>query len=301
MVITDRLLKDIFVFGTSSMKAQLCAEIFVDRYYRYFGFPKYLTSDRGSDWLSHFWKTFCHLTKINQNLTTAYHPQSNVSERANQEIYKYLRAFTCYSHDNWMDLLPLAQLAMNSRPNSAIGGLSPFFLRNGYHIDPLAEPSPDSKNISNHPGKIEGLRYVQTLKDAQDFAQAAMASAQQRAESYANSSRRQSEKFKVGDKVWLDLRNISTPQLCKKLAWLHAKYEVTSVPDALTVELNVPGNIHKRFHIELVKKAGNDPFPSQLKDDSQNPPIIDKLGDPEYEIESILRARKIKRGRGSYR
>ena len=81
MVITDRLSKDIFIFGTSSMKAVDCAKIFIDRYYRYYGFPRFLTSDRGSDWTSHFWKTFCQLTGIEQQLTTSYHPQSNASER----------------------------------------------------------------------------------------------------------------------------------------------------------------------------------------------------------------------------
>ncbi|KAI0992031.1 hypothetical protein K3495_g16155, partial [Podosphaera aphanis] len=273
MVITDRLSKDIFMFGTNSMVAPKCAEIFIDRYYRYFGFPRYLTSDRGSDWLSYFWKTFCQLVGITQRLTTAYHPQSNASERANQEMYKYLRAFTCYSQDNWMDLLPLAQLALNSRPNSAIGDLSPFFLRNGYNLDPLGEPAPQSENVSKHPGISSAQDYVKRLRDAQDFAQAAMASAQQRSESYANRLRRQPERFQVGDKVWLNLKNISTPQLSKKLAWQHAKYEVTAVPDALTVELNVPGNIHKRFHVELIKRAGNDPLPSQIRDDSQNPPV----------------------------
>ena len=103
------------------------------------------------------------------------------------------------------------------------------------------------------------------------------------------------------DKVWLNLQNVKTTQLSKKLAWLHAKYEVTAVPDALTVELNVPGNIHKRFHIELVKRAGTDPFPSQIRDDAQNPPVIDELGVPEYEVESILRARTVRRGRGKFR
>lgn len=53
--------------------------------------------------------------------------------------------------------------------------------------------------------------------------------------------------------------------------------------------------------MELVKRAGNDPFPSQKRDDAQNPPIIDDLGEPEYEVESILRARTIRRGRGTFR
>ena len=300
MVITDRLSKDIFIFGTKSMTSEKCAEIFVDRYYRYFGFPRYLTSDRGSDWTSHFWRTFCQLTGISQRLTTAYHPQANASERANQEIYKYLRVFTCYSQSNWMTLLPLAQLALNGRPNSAIGGLSPFFLRYGYELDPLMEPTPIN-NGSRHPGKISAEKYVKRLKDAQDYAQAAMASAQQRSESNANRHRRQPERFKVGDKVWLDLRNIKTPQLSKKISWQHAKYTITAVPDPLTVELDVPGNIHNRFHVELVKRAGTDPFPSQERDDAQNPPLIDDLNEPEYELDSILRARTVRRGRGKFR
>lgn len=108
-----------------------------------------------------------------------------------------------------------------------------------------------------------------------------MASAQQRYEANANRLRRQQERYKVGDKVWLSLQN--------------------AVPDALTVELNVPGNIHKRFHIELLKRAGTDPFPSQTRDDAQNPPVIDELGIPEFEVESILRARTVRRGRGKVR
>ncbi|KAI1002592.1 hypothetical protein K3495_g5613 [Podosphaera aphanis] len=301
MVITDRLSKDVFLFGTESMTAQTCAKVFIDKYCRYFGFPRYLTSDRGSDWLSHFWKTFCQLAGINQLLTTAYHPQSNASERANQKLYKYHRIFTCYAQNDWMELLPLAQLALNARPSSAIGDISPFFLRNGYDLDPLTEPTPPLDRLSRHPGRLAAQAYIQRLKDAQDYAQAAMASVQQRIEENANRSRRQLERFQVGDKVWLNLQHIWTPQLSKKLAWQHAKYEVTNVPDALTVEQNVPGNIHNRFHVELVKRAGNDPFPSQKRDDAQNSLLIDDLGEPEYEVESILRARTARRGRGKFR
>lgn len=301
LVITDRLSKDILLFGTNTMEAQQCAKLFIDRYYRYFGFPRYLTSDRGSNWLSNFWKSFCELTGITQRLTTAYHPQSNASERANQEVYKYLRVFTCYAQDNWMDLLPLAQLTLNTRPSSSIGGMSPFFLRNGYNLDPLSEPTPSLESTSRHPGTVAAHEYIQRLKDAQEFAQAAMASAQQRSESNKNRSRRQPERFNVGDKVWLNLEHIRTPQLSKKLAWQHAKYEVIGVPDALNVELNVPGHIHNRFHVELVKRAGNDPFPSQARDDEQNPPLIDDLGEKEYEVQSILRARTVRRGRGNFR
>ncbi|KAI1007238.1 hypothetical protein K3495_g982 [Podosphaera aphanis] len=163
------------------------------------------------------------------------------------------------------------------------------------------EPTPTDKNKSRHPGKLAALKFMQRLKEVTDFAQAAMASVQQRNESNGNMLRRQPERFIVGNKVWLNLRHIQSPQLSKKLAWQHAKYEVTNVPDALIVELNVPGNIHKRFHVELVKRADTDPFPSQYRDDARNPPIIDNLEEPEYEVESILRARTIRPGRGTFR
>lgn len=64
------------------------------------------------------------------------------------------------------------------------------------------------------------------------------------------------------------------------LAWKHTKYEVTAVSDALRIELNVLGNIHKRFHVELVKRAGNDLLPSQIRDDARNPPVKDNLNEP---------------------
>ena len=53
--------------------------------------------------------------------------------------------------------------------------------------------------------------------------------------------------------------------------------------------------------MELIKKAGTDPFPSQVRDDAQNPPVIDDLGIEEFPVESILRARTIRRGRGKFR
>ncbi|KAI1005059.1 hypothetical protein K3495_g3151 [Podosphaera aphanis] len=299
MVITDRLGKDVFLFATKTMNAELCAQIFIDRYFRYFGFPRHLTSDRGSDCLSHFWQLFCKSIGISQRLTTAYHPQSNASERANQELFKYLCTFTCYAQNDWADLLPMAQLALNLRSSSVIGRISPFFSRHGYDINPIQEPVTD--NGRRHPGEISAEKLVNRMKEARDFAQAATATAQQRYEENANRFRKQPETFKVGDKVWLSLQNINTPQLSKKLSWLHAKYEVTAVPVPLTVELNVPGKIRKRFHVELFKRAGNDPQPSQKCDDTQNPVLSDEFDEPEYEVTKILRARTIKRGRGQFR
>jgi hypothetical protein len=66
------------------------------------------------------------------------------------------------------------------------------------------------------------------------------------------------------------------------------------------MELNVLGHIYPRFHVDLLKRAEDDPFLSQIRDDIQPSPLfID--GEPEYIIEKIKKARLKKVGKGSRR
>ena len=110
-------------------------------------------------------------------------------------------------------------------------------------------------------------------------------------EKYANRSRRPAEQFRVGDSVWLDLRNIKSPRTSKKLSWTHAKFKVTAVPFPHVVELDVPKGIHPRFHVELVRRATSSPLPSQQQDDPQPGPLLEATADEdeEWEIERIMR------------
>lgn len=124
-----------------------------------------------------------------------------------------------------------------------------------------------------------------------------MASAQERQEEYANRARQVAEQFEVGDKVWLCLRNIRSNRPSKKLDWLNAKYEVTEVVSSHAYRLNTPPGIHPVFHVSLLKRAANDPLPSQEQDDTQPPPIIaEDSGEQEWFIDEILDARRMGRG-----
>lgn len=294
MVITDRLLKSVTLEATNSMAAEECAKIFVECHYRFHGFPSYLTSDRGSNWVGDFWTCLCKLVKIEQRLSTAFHPESDGStERMNQEVMAYIRAFVSYSQYEWPSMLPSAMLAINNR--DTVIGLSPFFLTHGYHVEPIEQVNPIV------PSSIPIKRahdFVKRLVDAQEFAQAAMASAQQRMESSANKNRQPQELFKVGDHVWLNLKNISTPQLSKKLSWINAKYRITKIISPHVVELDVPSKIWPRFHVDLLKRDPHDPLPSQISKDMQPPPMINDDGEEEQVVDKILRAEKRRRGRG---
>ena len=157
-----------------------------------------------------FWRRFCKITGIEQRLSTAFHPETDgATERMNQVILAYLRSFISYAQLEWPKLLPTAQLAINNR-DSSITGLSPFYLQHGYHIDPIQQISPDTISKSSPSKRAD--KFIKRLKAAEDYAAAAMAAAQQQMEEQANKSRNPAPLFKIGDKVWLNLKNIHTPQ-----------------------------------------------------------------------------------------
>jgi hypothetical protein len=114
-----------------------------------------------------------------------------------------------------------------------------------------------------------GEAFVGKLKEATEVAQAAIAIAQERQEHYANQNRQPAERFRVGDKVWLRLKNIRTDRPSKNLDWLNAKYSVIEVIDSHNWWLDTPPGIHDVFHISLIRRAAQGPLPSQRKDDDQ--------------------------------
>jgi hypothetical protein len=91
-----------------------------------------------------------------------------------------------------------------------------------------------------------------------------MATAQQAMESQANLKRDLSPEYRVGDKVWLDLRNIRTDRKSKKLDAKYAKFTVTEVIGTHSCRLDTPPGVHLVFHNKLLRLAATDPLPSQI-------------------------------------
>jgi hypothetical protein len=258
-----------------------------------------MVSDRGPQFVSHVWKRICELLRITRRLSTAFHPETDgATERANQVLEEYLRSYTTYWQDDWASLLPLAMLAINCRTATSTG-ISPFFATHGYDVDILSLTSSEEPLRTNGQSPIaRGEAFIARLREATEVAQAAMAAAQERQEEYANRTRQVAEQFRVGDKVWLRLKNIKTDRPSKKLDWRNAKYEVTELVGSHACRLNTPPGIHNVFNVMLLKRAGDDPLPSQSQDDVQPPAITtdDPDSEEEWQVEEILQSKQTRRG-----
>ena len=67
------------------------AALYLNHVWKRFGLPRKIISDRGTQFTAHFTHALCHLLDINQNLSTAYHPQTDgQTEYLNQELEQFL-------------------------------------------------------------------------------------------------------------------------------------------------------------------------------------------------------------------
>ena len=194
-------------------------------------------------------------------------------------------------------------MALNNRI-SASTGFSPFFLTHLYHNDILEKveerEEEDEKGSDRSPAE-RGRRWIEKHREAISFAQASMAIAQEVQEKNANQGRQAAESFKIGDRVWLRLKNVVTQRPSKKLDWLALPYKVIGLEGSHAVRLNVPREIRPVFSVNLVKRVADNPFPSQKNPDTEPAAIqayeaSEDLKEGEYRVESILQYRR--KGRG---
>ncbi|KAJ8456604.1 hypothetical protein ONZ51_g12023 [Trametes cubensis] len=134
LVVVDRLTKQgIFIPTHDTLTALELADLFVLHVFFKHGVPSHVTSDWGSEFVSHFFRSLGKALDMRLHFTSGYHPEGDgQTEQVNQTLEQYLRIYLNYQQDNWSQLLPLAEFAYNNAP-SATTGISPFFVNKGYN------------------------------------------------------------------------------------------------------------------------------------------------------------------------
>lgn len=90
------------------------ADMLIKRFICYFGSPRVILTDQGSNFMSALIKRISKRFKIKKIKTTAYHPQSNGSlERSHAMLGEFLKQYT-NADDHWDQWVDLAMLNYNS-------------------------------------------------------------------------------------------------------------------------------------------------------------------------------------------
>src|SRR5260221_4545105 len=128
LVIVDRLTKQSLFIPTHDMvDAPQLARLFLTHVFSKHGTPGHVTSDCGTEFVSHFFHSLGSLLSMKLHFMSGYHLEGDgQTEWLIQVLEQYLQAYMKYEQDNWAPLLPLAEFAYNNT-TSATTGISPFF------------------------------------------------------------------------------------------------------------------------------------------------------------------------------
>jgi len=184
----------IFIPCNETITSEGLAKLYLQHVYPHYGIPRQLITDRGMQFISIFTRTLCETLGISQNISLAYHPQTDgQSKRNNQWLKQYLRHWSNMQQDNWADLMPIAQFTHNSWPNATTKH-SPFKLLMGN------EPRMTWEERTMKAPSID--QRLQEIKEARDKAQECIKHAQHL---MAERGKTKFTPYKTGALVWLDV------------------------------------------------------------------------------------------------
>jgi hypothetical protein len=290
LVIVDRLTKmAIYLPCRKDIDSPELARMFFEHVICKHGVPNNIVTDCGTQYTSRLWTRVCSHMTIDHRLSTAFHPQTDgQTKRQNQTMEQYLRAFSNYKQDNWVELLPQAEFAYNNSVH-ALTRMTPFWAM--YHRNPEMQfKAPKASHLKSEiqaDATLEGL--AETLRTLCEN----ILEAQQRQTKYAGGKE---ITFNIGDKVWLSTKHFRTTRSSEKLDYKRAgPYTVSKVINRNAYKLDLPKTMrnHNVFHVSQLDRytppvsgqPPNEPLP-MIVDDSE-----------EWEVDHILdskwRSRKV--------
>jgi hypothetical protein len=210
----------------------------------------------------------------------------------NAILEQFIRAYTTYLQDDWVDWCPMAEFTCNNT-TSETTHVSPFLANSGQHPRMGFEPPSDLPRPTYQAMQArEANNFIEHMSDIENYLKAEMKWAQAVYEENANRKRTPAPAYQPGDYVWLDTRNIKTRRPCKKFDWKNLRFRVIRAVSPYAYKLELPDTmrIHDVFHTSLLRPAA-DPttaLPGQINEPQ---PPVEVDGQNEYLIERILDSR----------
>ena len=279
-VVVDRLTKMTHLVPTyEALSSEDMAYMYIEHVFSKHGAPSSIISDRGGHFASRFMKAFCENLGAKLHLSTAFHPQTNgQTERTNQGVEQYLRAYCNYQQDDWVTWLPLAEFQLNNSL-SASTGTTPFYANYGFHPTMTLKALPDT-DIPSADERALLLDEIQELLKHQ------LTSALELQAKYYDRKHKPAPEFAVGEQAWLLRRYIQTERPSDKLDDKKlGPFRITKVIGSHARKLELPKSmkIHPVFHVSLLEQhvTGSERYEVP----TPQPVVIE--GEEEWEVERI--------------
>ena len=200
LTVQDQLTRYSFAIPLKETTSCAIADAFIKHYICYFGSPRVLLSDNGSNLVSKFMKRIAKRFKIQHIRTTPYHPEGNaVIERYHHVLMEYIKKFVG-ERNNWDEYLHLATFSYNTHVQESTK-FSPYELVFG-----RLPRTPTS--ILYERGDLEETyesylkNLIETLNELQGQARINVIESKER-NKQAFEKRVHFRKFRVCDYVWL--------------------------------------------------------------------------------------------------
>jgi len=134
MVVVDQFTKMSHFIGLhENVTAKDVGDTFLGEVWKLHGLPTEIISDMDAKFAGDFWESLRKMLGVKRGMSTAYHLRTDgQTERSNQVLEGYLRTFVNYDHNDWYQLLPLAEHAYNNSATNA-HMMTPFFANCGFH------------------------------------------------------------------------------------------------------------------------------------------------------------------------
>ena len=188
---------------------------------------------------------------IKHKLSTVFYPKSNgQTERANQTLKAYLRHYLNYAQDNWVTLLPIAQLAINNNVSETTKE-TPFFSNFGKDPNIFATPLPN-------PNAARQLHNSNDLAQMHNTLRGNIQQSNDKIMASRHKTNKDGPQLKKGDKVYLLTKNLKTKRSSKKLDHIKVgPFLVDEQRGPLNYRLKLPtdAKVHPVFYISLLEPA----------------------------------------------
>ena len=282
MVIVDRFTKYLIAVPfKETHTAEQLGHLLLDRLVRDHGVLIMIITDRDKLFTSNYWKTISAAMGTKPKMSTAYHPQTDSqTEQANQVLETYLQHYINQTHSNWVQLLLVAQLAINQhRSDSTKESL--FFANFRQHAN-IRMPSRASPNME------KALQHDKLLQQTHTMMRHYLQETSERMQHQIDKKSKIAPQLKKGDKVYLLTRNwkMKKPKT-KKLDNIKVRlFLVEEKTGLVNIKIQLPrdARVHPNFHISMIEPADQSTL---LQETFHYQPEEEQ----EFEVEQIL-ARK---------